>query len=110
MVMQSLPPEVLDSSLLAAGEGDLSMRSLQYLESRGLFGSRSGHHQSRLELEKNIHIFQCHWNCRKYLPNIFQARVRGGCKSWAGTILGDWLQKVSSWLINRVGEEVDSLT
>ena len=42
---QSLPPEQVDSSLV---EGDLSMRSLQYLESRGLFGSRTqGGHQSR---------------------------------------------------------------
>ena len=45
LAMQSLPPEQVDSSLV---EGDLSMRSLQYLESRGLFGSRTqGGHQSR---------------------------------------------------------------
>ena len=37
----------MDSSLLVSGEADLSMRSLQYLESRGLFGSRNGGHQSR---------------------------------------------------------------
>ena len=47
LAMQSLPPEVMDSSLLVSGEADLSMRSLQYLESRGLFGSRNGGHQSR---------------------------------------------------------------
>ena len=50
--MQSLPPEMVDSSLLAGTEagGDLSLRSLQYLESRGLFGSKTGSvggHQSR---------------------------------------------------------------
>ena len=48
LAMQSLPPEVMDSSLMVSGEADLSMRSLQYLESRGLFGSRNGGHQSRL--------------------------------------------------------------
>ena len=51
VTMQSLPPEMLDSSLMVGSEaaGDLSLRSLQYLESRGLFGSKagSGHHQSR---------------------------------------------------------------
>lgn len=47
LAMQSLPPEVMDSSLMVSGEADLSMRSLQYLESRGLFGSRNGGHQSR---------------------------------------------------------------
>ena len=52
VTMQSLPPEMLDSSSLMVGSeaaGDLSLRSLQYLESRGLFGSKtgSGHHQSR---------------------------------------------------------------
>ena len=53
VTMQSLPPEMLglDSSLMAGSEaaGDLSLRSLQYLESRGLFGSKTGpgHHQSR---------------------------------------------------------------
>ena len=50
-MMQSLPPEMLDSSLMAGSEaaGDLSLRSLQYLESRGLFGSKAGpgHHQAR---------------------------------------------------------------
>ena len=50
--MQSLPPEMVDSSLLAGTDnaGDLSLRSLQYLESRGLFGSKTGSvhgHQSR---------------------------------------------------------------
>ena len=49
LAMQSLPPEVMDSSLMVSGDAaDLSMRSLQYLESRGLFGSRAGQHQSRL--------------------------------------------------------------
>ena len=49
LAMHSLPPEVMDSSLMVSGEAaDLSMRSLQYLESRGLFGSRTGQHQSRL--------------------------------------------------------------
>ena len=39
----SLPPEVLDSSLMLPGDtADVSMRSLQYLESQGLFGSRTG--------------------------------------------------------------------
>ena len=47
LAMQSLPPEMMDSSLMVSGEADLSMRSLQYLESRGLFGSRNGGHQSR---------------------------------------------------------------
>lgn len=47
-VTMSLPPEVMDSSLLmSGGDADLSMRSLQYLESRGLFGSRAGHNGSR---------------------------------------------------------------
>ena len=47
ITLQSLPPGLLDgtdrsSSMLDEGGVDMSLQSLQYLESRGLFGSRSG--------------------------------------------------------------------
>ena len=40
-VLQSLPPNVgADGERSFVAEGDMSLQSLQYLESRGLFGSR----------------------------------------------------------------------
>ena len=52
ITLQSLPPGLLDgadqsSSMLYEGGVDMSLQSLQYLESRGLFGSRSGHQSRR---------------------------------------------------------------
>ena len=52
ITLQSLPPGLLDgtdrsSSMLGEGVADMSLQSLQYLESRGLFGSRSGHQSRR---------------------------------------------------------------
>merc|ERR1719206_1064620 len=51
-MLQSLPPGLLDGtnqslSMLGEGGADMSLQSLQYLESRGLFGSRSGHQSRR---------------------------------------------------------------
>ena len=50
--LQSIPPGLLDgtdqsSSMLGEGGVDMSLQSLQYLESRGLFGSRSGYQSRR---------------------------------------------------------------
>ena len=40
-VLQSLPPNVgADGERSFVADGDMSLQSLQYLESRGLFGSR----------------------------------------------------------------------
>lgn len=52
LTLQSLPPGLLDgmdrsSSMLVEGGVDMSLQSLQYLESRGLFGSRSGQQSRR---------------------------------------------------------------
>ena len=52
ITLQSLPPGLLDgtdrsSSMLGEGRVDMSLQSLQYLESRGLFGSRSGYQSRR---------------------------------------------------------------
>ena len=52
ITLQSLPPGLLDgadqsSLMLYEGGVDMSLQSLQYLESRGLFGSRSGYQSRR---------------------------------------------------------------
>jgi len=52
ITLQSLPPGLLDgmdrsSSMIGEGGVDMSLQSLQYLESRGLFGSRSGQQSRR---------------------------------------------------------------
>ena len=52
ITLQSLPPGLLDgadqsSLMLYEGGVDMSLQSLQYLESRGLFGSRSGQQSRR---------------------------------------------------------------
>ena len=52
ITLQSLPPGLLDgadqsSSMPHEGGVDMSLQSLQYLESRGLFGSKSGHQSRR---------------------------------------------------------------